>query len=421
MKLILKITKIVAETARIIVGLTFVFSGFVKTVDPLGSAYKIQDYLIAFHLPSLFAWALPLAIFLCVVEMSIGFFILLGVYRKWTSRALILFMLVMLPVTLYLALKNPVKDCGCFGDAFIISNWETFYKNVFLSVCAILIVIFWKHLTPFYSKKTAKYVAFFIVLFGVLFAVYNVINRPIIDFRPYKIGANIPQMMHEDAANGALFENVFVYEKNGKKEEFSEENYPWQDSTWTFVEMKTKMIKDGKAPRIEDFDINLLQKNDSTYTWSEGRDITDQILSNPSHTLLLICYKLPEMNDNILSKLNAIHSFALQNNIDFYCLTASGIAKIEDWEKRYTTDFLFCHADERTLKTIVRSNPGLVWMKNGTIINKWDKNSIPDADTILTKPKTTNRGYRLLFDFLLIIVPLLLFKIWDRRQNKQAI
>lgn len=412
------ITKYIVEIARVIVGLTFLFSGFVKTIDPLGSAYKIEDYLIAFHFPALLSWAFPLAVSLCVAEISIGFFILLGIYRKWTSRILILFMLVMTPLTLYLALKNPVKDCGCFGDAFVISNWETFFKNIFLSICSIAITLLWRQITPIYSKKTAKYVAVFLILSGVLLSLYNVIYRPLIDFRPYKIGAHIPGLMQEDASNGAQFENVFVYEKDGKKRTFSETNYPWQDSTWTFVEMNTKMVKEGKAPQIEDFDIVLLRKNDSTKTWEKGNDITGEILSNTSYTLLMIAYQLPEMSESQFLKLKDIHAFAVEHQFSFYCLTASSLPKIDAWEHQNNTGFLFCHADERTLKTIIRSNPGLVLIKNGTIINKWDKSSIPCADKIFVRP-SANKAYRLLFVFILIIVPLILLKIWDKRQNKQ--
>lgn len=415
-----KIMKILAEVSRVIVGLTFVFSGLVKTIDPLGSTYKIQDYLIAFKLSSLHSFGLVFAIILCVLELSIGFFILLGIYRKWTSRILLIFMAVMTPVTLYLAIRNPVKDCGCFGDAVIISNWQTFYKNIVLSTCAILIALYHKQLYPFYSKKAANYASLFVIIFSTLLAIYNVIYLPIIDFRPYKIGTNIAQIIEEDETNDAEFENIFVYEKDGKQKEFTEANYPWQDSTWTFVEMKTKMIHEGKTSKIEDFDITLLQKNDTTEQWEAADDITHDILSNPDYSLWLVAYQLPKLSAKRLEKIKNIRAYAQSKDVDFYCFTSSPSPQIEEWEAKYNTGLTFCHADERTLKTIIRSNPGLVLMEHGTIINKWDRNSIPDTDALLHHPAKTSSASELLIIFILIVIPLIVMKIWNNKLNKDS-
>ncbi|MFA6795216.1 MAG: BT_3928 family protein, partial [Proteiniphilum sp.] len=190
--------------SRILVGVTFVFSGLMKAVDPLGFTYKIEDYLIELDLTALFSLALPAALLLVTAEFALGVFLLLGIYKKWTTRLILLFMIFFTPLTLWVALANPVEDCGCFGDAFIISNWHTFYKNVVLLAGAIWLMLKWKQLRPLLTKKMALPVAAFTLLLGLLFALHNVYRLPVIDFRPYKVGANIPQQMYVDQEKADL-------------------------------------------------------------------------------------------------------------------------------------------------------------------------------------------------------------------------
>ena len=219
-----KTMKILTELSRIVLGGTFAFSGFVKAVDPLGFTYKIQDYLVSLDLSGLFPLALPAAIVLAVGEFLLGVFLLLGIYRKPTVRLTAVFMAVFLPLTLWIALKNPVKECGCFGDALIISNWETFYKNIVLGVCALFLLRHYPGITPLFTVRTARTAAVYTALFGFSFSVYNVVKLPVFDFRPYHIGANIPEYMHIDPAKADVVENIFIYSKGGVEQEFTEEN-----------------------------------------------------------------------------------------------------------------------------------------------------------------------------------------------------
>ncbi len=413
-----RFVKIITELSRIIVGATFLFSGFVKAVDPLGFTYKIQDYLISFNLVELFPLALPAAIVLVVVEFLIGVFLLLGIYRKPTVILAAVFMAFFLPLTLWIALKNPVKDCGCFGDALIISNWETFYKNIVLGICAVVLLLYYKKITPLFSAKTAGWAAVFSVIFGFGFAVYNVVKLPVFDFRPYHIGANIPQNMYVDPAKADVVENVFIYSKDGSEQEFTEENYPWNDSTWTFVEMKTKVIREGEKPKIEDFHISDL---------TSGEDITQQVLSDANYNFLMISYSLEDMNKKHLDDFKNVADFAENNGFGFYCVTSSSADFIGEWSANNNTDFRFAHADERVLKTMIRANPGLMLLQNGNVINKWDDSEIPDFDAKGAKNLAkveglkTNFWSKLVVIFLIFLIPLLLIKIQDIRSNKSLI
>lgn len=413
-----RFVKIITELSRIIVGATFLFSGFVKAVDPLGFTYKIQDYLISFNLVELFPLALPAAIVLVVVEFLIGVFLLLGIYRKPTVILAAVFMAFFLPLTLWIALKNPVKDCGCFGDALIISNWETFYKNIVLGICAVVLLLYYKKITPLFSAKTAGWAAVFSVIFGFGFAVYNVVKLPVFDFRPYHIGANIPQNMYVDPAKADVVENVFIYSKDGSEQEFTEENYPWNDSTWTFVEMKTKVIREGEKPKIEDFHISDL---------TSGEDITQQVLSDANYNFLMISYSLEDMNKKHLDDFKNVADFAENNGFGFYCVTSSSADFIGEWSANNNTDFRFAHADERVLKTMIRANPGLMLLQNGNVINKWDDSEIPDFDARGAKNLAkveglkTNFWGKLMVIFLIFLIPLLLIKIQDIRSNKSLI
>ncbi len=416
--------KFSVELSRIIVGATFLFSGFVKAVDPLGFTYKIEDYLIELGLTGLFPMALPAAVLMVVSEFSLGVFLLFGIYRKWTVWLIGLFIIFFTPLTLWIAIADPVEDCGCFGDAFTISNWNTFYKNLVLLAGTLLLIVKWKQVTPLFSRKTVLAAALFTLFFGVLFALYNVYRLPVLDFRPYKIGANIPRQMFTDPEKADVLETVFIYSKDGVEKEFSEENYPWNDSTWIFVDMKTKLVKEGEKPAIEDFAVEALYYDETVGSWDIGGDITDIILSDPSYTFLMIAYSLEEMSLGHLDRFREMHRYAAENGYSFHLLTSSASDVVGKWEQQHRTGFQFCHVDERALKTMIRSNPGLILLKEGTVINKWDDRGVPCVSLLNTGPEKpdpaqvlspeTTAARRLTVAILLFILPLLLLKWTDR-------
>lgn len=413
-----KILKVIVELFRVIVGVTFAFSGFVKAVDPLGFTYKIQDYLISFDLVSLFPFALPVAIIMVVAEMLIGIFLLLGIYRRTSTIAVTIFMAFFLPLTLWIAIYNPVEDCGCFGDAWVISNWQTFYKNIVLFIGSLVLLFNYKVLKPVYSIKFAWIAATIVIVFGFSFAIYNTVKLPVFDFRPFKIGANIAEQMEVDPENEDTVENIFIYSKDGVEKEFTEDNYPWDDSTWVYVDMTTRVISKGEAPKIEDFHIGLFDFENEIQ-----EDITDKVLNNPDYTFLMVSYFVDKMNMKHYHKFVKAQRFANDNNIDFYLLTSSLEQSIIHWKEVRGDDFEIAEADERVLKTMIRSNPGLILLHNGTVINKWDDSEIPifqkaPLETFNKVDKQNiNFWYKLVVIFLLLLIPLGLLKTVDLRYN----
>lgn len=377
--------KILVEVARVLLGATFVFSGFVKAVDPYGTAYKIEDYLSSFDLSSFASLALPASVFLCIMEFLMGAFMLFGIYRRWNSRLVLLTMLFMTPLTLYLAIANPVEDCGCFGDALVISNWATFYKNIVLLACSIFVIIYRERISNFFTGKTYWLAFLYIIIFISLFVFRNYIYDPLFDFRPYKIGANIPALMQVEDGKGRQEENLFIYSKDGVEKEFTEDNYPWEDSTWVFVKMDTKIISEGEKPLIKDFTINRLYFDQGKTVLLNTEDITTNVLSDSNYVFLMISPSLSSIKTAHLSQFEDVQNYALDYHYKFYCLTASGPDDIAAWANENTIDFDFCNTDERTLKTIIRSNPGLLLLKDGVIINKWADIDVPGEED-LTAP-----------------------------------
>ncbi len=420
-----KIVGFLVECTRLLVGVTFLFSGFVKAIDPSGFAYKIEDYLIAFQLVELFPLALPAALLMVVAEFALGVTLLLGVYRRWTLRLIGLFMLFYTPLTLWIALTNPVEDCGCFGDAFVISNWQTFYKNLLLLLGTLFLLLNWRRMKPLFSCKTAPLAVIFTIVYGFLFSLYNLFLCPIMDFRPYHVGANIPGQMQVDPEKGDLLETIFIYSKEGVEREFTEENLPWEDSTWTYVDAQTRLVREGEKPAIEDFALAAIYRDDSDGEWYAGGDVTDLILSEPSYQLLMIAYSLEGVHEGRLDRFIAAQSYAEAHGYPFYLLTASSPQEVGNWERRHQTCFQFIQADERELKTMIRSQPGLMLLKGGVVINKWGYLGVPRfnevktplIDSQLVSPPDRKRAEagRLGITALLFVVPLLLLKGRERR------
>lgn len=358
--------------ARIIFGLVFLFSGFVKAVDPLGTAYKISDYLEAFSLTSLDFLAFPAALILIATEFAIGFNILLNVHLKATTWVAGIFMLVMTPITLYLAISNPISDCGCFGDAIVMTNWQTFYKNVVLCVILAIIALLQNQNRPWLSNWGASVVTLFPILvsFGISIYCYNLL--PILDFRPYKKGNNIIEGMQipEDAPLDK-YETTFFYKKDGVEQAFTLDNYPAEDSTWTFVRQESKLIEQGFVPPIHDFSIV-----------TEDGDITDLILEDAGYTLLVISHKVEKASTKNIKCVKSAIANAKKAGANVIWLTSSYSDNIEDFKTQYGINDTFGATDDITLKTIVRSNPGLVLIKDATVIEKWHHNSLPTKDEL---------------------------------------
>ena len=362
-----KALHITGSIARTLLALTFLFSGFVKAVDPRGTVYKIQDYLHE-GFGGILQWAIPAsgvaAVCLIALEWLLGIAMLLNVRTQWTSWITLLFYCIMTPLTLYIAIANPVSDCGCFGDALVITNWQTFWKNIILLLLSICLVICRKAIPELFSWWMEIIIA--LAALGSVAGImgYSYTHLPQIDFRPYKVGNHIPTLMEiPDDAEVDQYEITLIYAKDGKEQTFTLENYPKGDPEWTFVDQKSVLIKKGYVPPIHDFEIETL----------EGDYVTQDILESEEPIALVVMYDLSKTDTTQLEKLmHMIHEYPR-----VYFLTASGeeeifaFAEELGWDEE-TTYSTFCFTDPITLKTIVRANPGVIVVQNGTIIDKYN-------------------------------------------------
>lgn len=418
-----RIKKIAVEIARVVLGVTFMFSGFVKAVDPWGTAYKIEDYLLAFDLSFFSFLAFPISAGLCIMEFMLGAFMLFGLYRVWTSRLLLAVMCFMTPLTLYLAIANPVSDCGCFGDFLIISNWETFYKNIVLLLCAIVTVIYSERIRNIFTGKTYWIAFLFIIVFSIGFVMRNYIYEPILDFRPYHVGADIKEGMKVEEGKESIEESILVYAKDGVEEEFTEDNYPWEDSTWVFVRMDTRVVKEGVRPKIDNFEITQLIFNNSRKELLKQEDITEEVLTDSNYTFLVVSPSLKKLNENYLSNVEDIEYYAKMNGYKFYVLTASVEEEIVSFVEENSVRFDFCLMDDRVLKTMARTNPAILLLKDGIVVNKWADIEIPQEEELTASLDTLPLGqmidikkedkFNLITISIMFFVPLLLLKIFD--------
>lgn len=360
------------KISRLILGIVFIFSGFVKAIDPLGSTYKFIDYFDAFGVDFLAFTAFPLAVLLSALEFVLGFSLIFSTKKKLTAWVTMIFMSFFTILTLFLAIFNPVTDCGCFGDAIIMTNWETFWKNVFLMIFTVILFINRDKFDIFWKTSRQWLVIAIAFIFSISISIYSYTNLPFIDFRPYNIGANIPEKMEipEDAPR-AEYETKLLYEKGGKIVEFSLDNLP--DSTWEWVETKNILVQEGYVPPIHDFSIQT----------PDGNDITDIILNDPKFTFLMIAYDLDKTSKKNIDKINKLAQYCkTSGKCNFICLTASVESGINKFKEETVAPYMFYSTDEITLKTIVRANPGIVLLKKGTILNKWHHRNLPDIDEI---------------------------------------
>ncbi len=360
-----KILVIIMHVFRYLLAATFIFSGFVKAIDPLGTAYKIEDYLISFN-PSfiaLFPIALPISIALSGFELIIGLNYLFNISTKKTSWWALAFMLIMTPLTLYIAIYEPVSDCGCFGDALIISNWATFYKNVVISAFIVYILIVCQRAKPLFVYKIETIFILAFAAIALALPAYSLLNLPMIDFRPYKVGVNIYNDMQIPAnAPTDQFETTFILEKNGVQKEFALENYPAESEGWKFIDQKTVLIKKGFEPKIKDFMI----------IDSEFNDITDSALTNAGTAYLIVINSLDKTSLTGMAKIESFYNKIKNSETRFFALTAASAEDVEKFKAENNIAFPFYKLDPITLKTMVRANPGIIELKNGTITKKWN-------------------------------------------------
>ena len=409
-----RLLKMIVNLCRIIVAVTFIFSGFVKAIDPIGTQYKLQDYLGAIGMAGILPnWTLlAVAVFLAAIEFCIGIFLLFAIQRRLISKLTVAFMAFMTMVTMWIVVADPVKDCGCFGDALHLTNTETLIKNIVLLVCSLVIMYRPLAMFRFVSKSNQWIVTNYTIVFILVSSGLSLYYLPIFDFRPYHIGVNITRGMEiPKGAKLPQFKTTFIMEKNGQRKEFTLDNYP--DASWKFIDSKTVQTSEGYIPPIHDFSIT----DNKT-----GLDLTNSVLSHKGYTFLLIAPHLETADDSNFGDIDRLYEYAQSYDIPFYCLTASTTKAIKRWIDLTGAEYPFCITDEAVLKTIIRSNPGLLLLKDGTIINKWSHNNLPNeaklsrpiSQSSLGKMPKDSVPAKILEIVLWFILPLTLLTLADR-------
>lgn len=327
-------TWLAANICRMVLAAALIFSGVVKVMDPHGTEYKIRDYAVAFGLDDLMWSRLPLLLsgVLALTEFCLGVNLLFGNNRRWTTRVVLLMFILFTTFTLYLALDNPVHDCGCFGDAWVLTNWQSFGKNVVLLLCAVVSCRWYRMHTRLISEYSQWMITLYSWLFAFILGGYCMYTLPVMDFRPYHIGADLYAEMQ------------------------------WDDT--------------DRVPSITDLCIT---------DPATGEDVTDAIVTDPGWKFLVVMPRIENADDGVMDKLAELTDYCDDHDYRLLALTASNDSLIDYWRDITGAEYQFLVVDEIPLKTMIRSNPGVILLNGSIVVNKWASSQIPDA-TMLTAP-----------------------------------
>ena len=369
--------------ARLVLAIILILSGFVKAVDPLGTQYKIHDYLQAVELAQYVpdVATLGAAVLLSAVEFGLGICLLFAIRRRMVTLLTLILMLVMTPITLWLAIANPISDCGCFGDAVVLTNWQTLAKNVVLLALACIVRRWPLEMMRFISRSNQWIVINYSALFIVAVSGWSLYDLPYFDFRPYHVGTDL---------------------RAGWLKMMEGEESPYADF---FVERLPDVSENENSDQVED-----------------SEEITEPMLLNQGYTFLLIAPHLEQADDSQLDRINEVHEYAQDYDYPFYCLTASGKQGIQQWRDRTGAEYPFCQTDDIVLKTMIRSNPGLMLLKDGKVIRKWSHNRLPREEALnkqlqfleIGKMPEDSVPQKILTILLWYVLPLLLLTLADR-------
>jgi uncharacterized membrane protein YphA (DoxX/SURF4 family) len=364
--------------ARVLLGLVFIFSGFVKAVDPLGSMYKFDDYFEAFGMLWLQHFSLILGFLLFSLEFLLGFVFLFNVRLKFFSWLMLLFMTFFFILTFILGITNPVSDCGCFGDALILTNWETFYKNIGLMIFALIVFSARNKITnrfPMISQNGIAIIGLLIIL-GV--GIYSYRYLPIIDFMHWNVGTQISK---EVVATPEIADITLIYKnkETGEMLEYTSKTLPWKDTVFfkklEFVDQKKKVIQEYKQAPIHDFMVDDANKVNHNL----------EIIGNPNFQFLLISYDLSKAEPSVFEALNAFYDACQKDTVGFAALCGSDFESMDKYGQKVNANYSFYGVDATALKSVVRSNPGLVLLKNGVVMDKWPWRCFPTYEKFKRK------------------------------------
>lgn len=358
---------------RLVVGGVFIFSGFTKAIDPWGTSYKITDYLTAMGLEEWAATALFIAVALAALEFILGIQLVLGAYRRSAPIVSLLLMLVLTPLTLWLAITDAVPDCGCFGDALHLSNWATFGKNLLLLLGVVYLLMFNKSVRGIYGPAVQWIVTALSFAFIMAIAYYGYFVQPLIDYRPYPVGTRLvaDDELETDESDD---EFIFIYSKDGEEHEFTIDSLPDEEDGWEYV---TRYH--ARRPHSKIIIRNGDGSNGIAIHDMEGNDVTIDVLGDNRRTVLLL-FPAPDKVGVVNSfALNELNDAALVAEANVVGLTPASQEQIEAWQDLSMASYPFYHMDDSELKMVARGNPAVVYLEDGII--KW-KRTLSSLDNV---------------------------------------
>lgn len=358
--------KYVIGVVRIFVGVLFIISGFIKLNDPVGFSFKLEEYFSpgVLNMPFFEPYALTISLVVVIFEVLLGVFLILGILRKFTLWSLLLMIVFFTFLTFYSAYFNKVTDCGCFGDAIKLTPWESFSKDVVLLVLILLLFYGKEYITPLFRPFITKVLVAISIVGCIGYAYYVLNHLPVIDFRPYEIGKNIEEGMGipEDAPK-PVYEYSWKFKVNGEEQVIvTNGDYPTVNGE--FIGVETEEIQKGYEPPVHDFTIE-----------QEGEDFAASLLQEPK-LVMVIAYDLRKANTEVFSEVKEVTDKAMENGYKVIGMSASGPEQTQVLKQEFNLGFEFYFTDQTTLKTIVRSNPGVLVLENGTIKQKVHYNDL---------------------------------------------
>ena len=372
--------KQLVSISRILVGVLFIISGLIKANDALGFSYKLDEYFVVFHMEFLNGAGLAIAMLICIFEVALGVALLVGYRMVLVSWLMLLMILFFSFLTFYSAYFDVVKDCGCFGDALKLKPWESFYKDVVLLVLILIIFVKRKNIKPLIGDKFAGFMSAAGLILTTWFTWHCYTHLPVKDFRPYAIGKNITEGM--TLPPGAITDSVvmvFIYKdkKTGAQVEAGMDQVSTYSGNeqYEFVDRLDKVVREGDKAAIHDFAIKDAEDN----------DLTSDFLSRPDYVFMLIAYDLTKADVKAQDKVNALAAACQKNDFEFFGLTSTIPTETDKFRHDHQNMFPYYFCDGTALKTIIRSNPGLVLLKQGTVIDMWHHNDFPTYEELNAK------------------------------------
>ncbi|TNE79317.1 MAG: DoxX family membrane protein [Bacteroidetes bacterium] len=386
--------KLLTGISRVLVGCLFIFSGFIKANDPIGFSYKLTEYYSIFGTGFLQHGEVFQAMLICVIEIVLGVCVLIGTRMKLSSWLLLLMIIFFTFLTGFTAIsnwfyENPdhsrtqwfanllnfnprelyyMKDCGCFGDFVKLTPWQSFLKDLILLVLIVIIFIRRNHIRAFFAKILQTNLIIFFALLSAFFTTYCYMYTPAFNFLYWDKGNNVIEYMEEIPDEKAY---LFVYEKDGQHFTFDMNNLP-SDPSYTFVDRFDSITKPGVPAMIHDFHVSN----------ELGDDITMEVLQSPAYQLFIVAYDLNEARVKSFTKFNETAEAFQSAGFKIYAFTSTPPEKVEEFRHEHQLAYPFGQMDRTALKSIIRSNPGFILMKEGVVVEYWSARNVPTMKNI---------------------------------------